>query len=63
MSASSIGIQVIMPQTGTSPKQTPSPQPSSERTGDSGNAAPAADTVAKQAPPPPGMGKLVDKTV
>jgi hypothetical protein len=62
MSASSIGIQVIMAKTGTSPKQTPPPQPS-ERSSDSGNAAPAADAVAKQAPPPPGMGKLVDKTV
>ncbi len=60
MSASSIGIQVIMPKTGTSPKETP-PPPANER--DADNAAVAADAVAKQAPPPPGMGKLVDKTV
>ena len=54
MSAISIGIQVIMPKTGTSPQQTP-PQPASAR--DADGAPP------KQAPPPPGMGKLVDKTV
>jgi hypothetical protein len=60
MSATTIGIQVIMPKTGTSPKQTP-PPPANDR--DSGNAAFPADAVAKQAPPPPGMGKLVDKTV
>jgi hypothetical protein len=53
MSASSIGIQTIMPQTGTSP-QTPPPQPANDRD---------ADDVPKQAPPPPGMGKFVDKTV
>ena len=55
MSVSSIGIQVIMPKTGTSPQSAPQQQ-SNDRDADN---APAA---AKQAPPPPGMGKLVDKT-
>lgn len=50
---SSIGIQVIMPKTGTSPKATPQQQ-ASEREA-------AAPPVVK-APPPPGMGKIVDKT-
>lgn len=63
MSVSSIGIQTIMPKTGTSPNQTQPPQAPSERASDSGDAALAADAAAKQAPPPPGMGKLVDKTV
>jgi len=54
MSASSIGIQVIMPKTGTSPQQPPEQPP---------NTRAADDTSARQAPPPPGMGKLVDKTV
>jgi hypothetical protein len=58
MSAVTIGIQVIMPKTGTSPKQPP-PPPANDR--DSDNAAFAADAAPKQAPPPPGMGKLVDK--
>ncbi len=59
MSTSRIGVQVIMPKTGKSPKQTTTPE--DER--DTDNAAVAADAVAKQAPPPPGMGKLVDKTI
>ena len=54
MSVSSIGIQVILPKTGTSPEQTP-PQPANTREAD--------DAPPRQAPPPPGMGKLVDKTV
>jgi hypothetical protein len=54
MCAVTIGIQTIMPKTGTSPQDTP-PQPADAREADS---APPA----KQAPPPPGMGKLVDKT-
>jgi hypothetical protein len=54
MAVSSIGIQIIMPKTGTSPKEMP-PQPTNER----GAATPP---VVRQAPPPPGMGKLVDKT-
>jgi hypothetical protein len=53
MSASSIGIQVIMPKTGTSPQQNPTEQ---------ANAREADSAPPKQAPPPPGMGKLVDKT-
>jgi hypothetical protein len=56
MSASSIGIQVIMPKTGTSPQSAPQQQ-ANDRDADD-----AAVTV-RQAPPPPGMGKLVDKTV
>jgi hypothetical protein len=60
MSASSIGIQMILPKTATSPKSPP-PPPGRER--DSGDAAVALDAVVRQAPPPPGMGKLVDKTV
>jgi hypothetical protein len=43
-----------MPKTGTSPKERP-PQPTNARDADH---APAP----QQAPPPPGMGKLVDKT-
>jgi hypothetical protein len=54
MSVSSIGIQVIMPKTGTSPQSAPQQQ-SNDR---DANNAPSP----KQAPPPPGMGKLVDKT-
>lgn len=56
MSASSIGIQTIMPKTGTS-QQPPSQQPANDNDVDEATAA------AKQAPPPPGMGKLIDKTV
>ena len=56
MSASSIGIQVIMPKTGTSSQSTPTQQANDR---DANN----APVEAKQAPPPPGMGKLVDKTV
>ncbi len=51
-SAGGLGIQIIMAKTGTSPKRQP-PQPANEHD---------ADTPAEQAPPPPGMGKLVDKT-
>ena len=55
MCAVTIGIQTIMPKTGTSPQQTP-PQPANNtREADSG-------ALPKQAAPPPGMGKLVDKT-
>ena len=56
MSATSIGIQVIMAKTGTSPQSTPMQQANDR---DAGN----APIEAQQAPPPPGMGKLVDKTV
>jgi len=56
MSVTSIGIQTIMPTTGTSPKQSPDAQQSNAR---------SAEEVQQpvQAPPPPGMGKYVDKTV
>ena len=54
MCAVTIGIQTIMPKTGTSPQERP-PQPANARDVDN---APAS----KQAPAPPGMGKLVDKT-
>ncbi len=54
MCDSSIGIQVIMPKTGTSPKSTPQHQANEREV--------ASPTVVRQAPPPPGMGKLVDKT-
>jgi len=57
MSASSIGIQIIMPETGTSP-QTPPPQPQSQPANDN-----AADDTPKPAPPQPGLGKFVDKLV
>ena len=54
MAVSDIGIQVIMPKTGTSPKSTPQQQ-ANERED-------ATAQVVRQCPPPPGMGKLVDKT-
>ena len=52
MSGSTISIQLIMPKTGTSPKTTPEQQ-ASERE--------AATQPVLKAPPPPGMGKIVDK--
>jgi hypothetical protein len=55
MSITSIGIQVIMPKTGTSQQQTP-PQPANDNLAD--NAA-----QNKPAPPPPGLGRHVDRTV
>ena len=55
MSDVSIGIQVIMPKTATSAQSRPQQQ-ANER--DAANAPPA-----QQAPPPPGMGRFVDKTV
>ena len=58
MSATTIGIQIIMPQTGTGPQQTPPPPSGSER--DSDRTVEAASTQ-KPPPPPPGMGKYVDK--
>jgi len=50
---SSIGTQVIMPKTGTSPQSRPQQQ-ANERDADNARAA-------KPPPPPPGMGKHVDK--
>ena len=58
MNIVTIGIQTIMPDTGTPQQQTPPPD--NPRYAD--NAALVADAVAKQGPPPPGMGKLVDTT-
>jgi len=55
MSVSSIGVQVIMPKTGTSLDSAPQQQANEREAAN----APAA----KEAPPPPGMGKFVDKTV
>jgi hypothetical protein len=52
MSGSAIGIQLIMPKTGTSPKATPEQQASERES--------ATQPIVK-APPPPGMGKIVDK--
>ena len=54
MSIGSIGVQVITPQTETSP-QTRSQQQANERER-------IQPIEPKQAPPPPGMGKFVDKT-
>ena len=52
MADSSIGIQLIMPKTGTSPNTTPQQQ---------ANEREVATTPVVKAPPPPGMGKIVDK--
>lgn len=57
MSAGSIGIQTIMPKTGTSPDTTTTHQ-SNQREADN---VPVESRQA--APPPPGMGKFVDKHV
>jgi hypothetical protein len=46
------GVQTIMPKSGTSPKGTPQQQAGERET--------AAQPVVK-APPPPGMGKIVDR--
>jgi hypothetical protein len=59
MSVSSIGIQMILPNTGVTPKS-PTPPPGRDR--DGGEAVVAVDAVVRQAPPPPGMGKKVDKS-
>ncbi|MEJ2625174.1 MAG: hypothetical protein P8Z80_11690 [Pseudolabrys sp.] len=58
MSVSSIGIQMIEPQTATSSKSTP---PSSQDRARE-NAAFTSEPVTQKPPPPPGMGKLVDKS-
>jgi hypothetical protein len=60
MAVIAIGIQTILPKTATTPQDSP-PKPERARYPD--NAALVADAVAKQAPPPAGTGKLVDKTV
>jgi len=53
MNVSTIGIQTIMPTTGTPQQKQQPPQPANDD----------IPVAARQAPPPPGMGKLVDKTV
>jgi len=63
MIASSIGIQTIMPETGTSAQQQHAAPPQAETERGVDYEAMIADAVARQAPPPPGMGKLVDKTI
>jgi hypothetical protein len=50
-SAGGLGVQIVDAKTGRSPKRQP-PQPENEH----------RDSLDEQAPPPPGMGKLVDKT-
>jgi len=55
MSAISIGVQTISPKTGTSPDNTTAQQSNQRES----NAAPVESKQA--APPPPGMGKYVDK--
>ncbi len=54
MSAASISIQTIMTKTGTTPQSTPTQQ-ATERE------AASTPVEATRAPPPPGMGKFVDK--
>jgi hypothetical protein len=59
MSAISIGIQTVTPQTGTSPQSTPTQQ-TNKREADN---APIEAKQSESAPPPPGQGKFVDKHV
>ena len=54
MSVGSIGVQVIMPKTGTAWESAPQQQ--------ANDRAAADESAAKEPPPPPGMGKFVDKT-
>jgi len=62
MSVSSIGIQTILPKTGTSQSpHSPLEPPANDNAG--GNEADeAAVAAAESAAPPPGMGKFIDKT-
>jgi hypothetical protein len=50
---------MIMPKTGTSPRSSPPP---AAKDHDSDSTKLTVSAVERQAPPPPGMGKLVDKT-
>lgn len=65
MSVNNIGIQMIEPKTGTTPR---SLVPPPGRGRDGNQAVVAADAVVRQgppsrpAPPPPGMGNNVDKS-
>ena len=51
-SVGGLGVQIVTAKIASSPKRQP-PRKANERD----------DDLAEQAPPPPGMGKLVDKTV
>lgn len=53
MSVASIGVQVITPQTGTSPQSRPQQQANGREA--------VQPATPKPAPPPPGMGRYVDK--
>ncbi|HEY4143319.1 MAG TPA: hypothetical protein VGM57_18025 [Pseudolabrys sp.] len=59
MGVTSIGVQTIMPRTGTSPKTT-STHEANER---EAAAAPVEAVQSAPPPPPPGQGKNVDKYV
>jgi len=59
MSAISIGIQTVAPQTGTSSQTTPTQQ-ANKREADN---APIEAKQSDPSPPPPGQGKFVDKRV
>jgi hypothetical protein len=59
MSVTSIGVQTIMPRTGTSPKTT-STHEANQR---DAAAAPVEAVQSAPPPPPPGQGKNVDKYV
>lgn len=61
MSITSIGIQSISGRTGTA--QQPLPLPPANDNDHAGETVVADDSAAKPAPPPPGMGKYVDRTV
>ena len=50
--AGGLGVHIVAAKIASSPKRRP-PRKANERD----------DYLAEQAPPPPGMGKLVDKTV
>jgi hypothetical protein len=53
MSVNSIGIQVVMPKTGTPQQPQPQQQSNNNDTDDAGQD--------RRAPPPPGQGQYVDK--
>jgi len=50
---------MILPKTATPPKSSPPPVAKDH---DSDNSTLTVSAVFRQAPPPPGMGKLTDKT-
>jgi len=58
MSDNTIGILMITTKTAVSPKSSSSAPQGRERE----SATVSSEAVTRQAPPPPGMGKLVDKT-